>query len=279
MVPIAWHLLARIVPSFVVFLHFLGIKFAIISKKPYVFYVPMLAQFVPKAAGIGDKQMNTQEKIDRSRERRETEQQIREHIERIGGKAALVAYERATNQVAREQSSEEQREKNSRQNRGFTQVYEEGWNRLESLMKSDANAARIYAFLAKNCGPDGTLCVSRQTLAEALEIGERTVSRHIKTLEKEAAIIVLKVGTANVYALNPAEVWKSFGNAKPFAAFNTRTLVGKTENPFVKRRLATLLNGQKPEQTDMFSSVEWPEPEPDTSELDDIMSATQEAAE
>lgn len=113
-------------------------------------------------------------------------------------------------------------------------------------------------------GPDGTLCASRTTIAEALGIGERTVSRHVKTLEKSGAIVVLKVGTANVYCLNPAEVWKSFDNAKPYAAFRTKTLVGKTENPFVKRRLATLLNGRTPEQADLFGEqgadgVEWPD--------------------
>ena len=93
------------------------------------------------------------------------------------------------------------------------------------------------------------------TLAEALGIGERTV-RHVASLEKLGAIVVLKVGTANVYCLNPAEVWKSFANSKPYAAFTTKTLVGKTENPYVKRRLATLLNGKMPEQGDLFSDAD-----------------------
>ena len=53
---------------------------------------------------------------------------------------------------------------------------------LQKLMKEDANAARVYAFLAEHMGPDGTLAASRRTLAEALEIGERTVSRHIRPL-------------------------------------------------------------------------------------------------
>jgi hypothetical protein len=87
-------------------------------------------------------------------------------------------------------------------------------------------------------------------------MGTRTVSRHIKTLEKLEAIIVLKLGTANVYCLDPREVWKSFDNAKPYAAFNTKTLVGKTENPYVKRRLATLLNGEAPEQKNWLDDID-----------------------
>lgn len=131
-------------------------------------------------------------------------------------------------------------------------------------MKADSNAARLYAFFAEHMGPDGTLCASRQTLAEALEMGERTISRHFKKLEELNAVVVLKVGSANVYALNPAEVWKSFDNAKTYAAFNTKTLVGKAENPFVKRRLATLMGGKVPEQAELpldGIAVDWPEAE------------------
>ena len=62
--------------------------------------------------------------------------------------------------------------------------------------------------------------------------------------------------TATIEELNPAEVWKSFANSKPYAAFTTKTLVGKSENPYVKRRLATLLNGKQPEQGDLFSDAD-----------------------
>lgn len=143
-----------------------------------------------------------------------------------------------------------------RENKAFTQLYQRGWDRLQMLMKKDANAARVYAFFAEHMGPDGTLCASRGTIAEALDITERTVSRHIKTLSQSGAIVILKMGTANVYCLNPEEVWKSFDNAKPYAAFNTKALVSKTENPFVKKRLATLLNGKIPSQPDMFENQE-----------------------
>lgn len=128
-------------------------------------------------------------------------------------------------------------------------MYPAGWDRLDRLIQQDPQTARLYAFIAREMGPDATLAASRTTLAEALGVSERTVSRYVKALEDMGAIVVLKMGTANVYALNPAEVWKSFDNAKPWAAFNTRTLVSKTENPFIKRRLTTLLNGKVPEQT------------------------------
>lgn len=156
----------------------------------------------------------------------------------------------------RRQSEENKKQRARRENHDFTMVYPAGWQRIRSLLKLDPNAAALYAFFAEQMGPDGTLCASRGTLAEALGVGERTVSRHVASLEKIGAIVVLKVGTANVYCLNPAEVWKSFANSKPYAAFSTKTLVGKTENPYVKRRLATLLKGKAPEQPDLFSEAD-----------------------
>lgn len=137
-------------------------------------------------------------------------------------------------------------------------MYQRGWERIDNLIQKDPQTARLYAFLAREMGPDATLAASRTTLAEALGVSERTVSRYVKTLEDLGAIVVLKMGTANVYALNPEEVWKSFDNAKPWAAFNTRTLVSKTENPFIKRRLTTLLNGKVPEQTSLDFDDEIP---------------------
>lgn len=175
-----------------------------------------------------------------------------EQIRSEGGEAAVQEAIRED----RKKSDEEKKQKARRENRDFTQVYPAGWQRLRELMKIDPSAANVYAFFAEQMGPDGTLCASRSTIAAALQIGERTVSRHVRTLEENGAIVVLKIGTANVYCLNPAEVWKSFDNAKPYAAFKTHTLVGKAENPFVKRRLATLLGGKEPEQKDLFKEPE-----------------------
>ena len=175
-----------------------------------------------------------------------------QELKAVGGDAAVAEY---FLQKSKEQD-ETKKQQGRRENKRFTQVYPAGWQRLQTLMKEDKNAARLYAFLAEHMGPDGTICVSRQTLAEALDVAEKTISRHAKRLEELKALIILKVGNANVYCLNDEEVWKSFDNAKPYAAFRTRTLVGKSENPYVKRRLATLLNGRVPEQKDWLDDVD-----------------------
>ena len=108
----------------------------------------------------------------------------------------------------REEAEKAKKQKARRENQNFTQIKPKGWAVLQKLMKEDANAARVYAFLAEHMGPDGTLAASRRTLAEALEIGERTVSRHIQTLVAMKSIIVLKWGppTSTVWTRQRFEV-------------------------------------------------------------------------
>ena len=178
-------------------------------------------------------------------------EKIRE-LRAAGGDAAVAEY---FLKKAKE-ADDAKKQSSRRENQQFTQIYEAGWKRLQTLIKKEPQAARLYAFLAEHMGPDGTISASRPTLAEALEMGTRTISRHIKVLEKEKAIFVLKLGTANVYCLDPREVWKSFDNAKPYAAFNTKALVGKTENPFAKKRLTTVLEGKLPEQKDWVDELD-----------------------
>ena len=191
-------------------------------------------------------------KIEQDPKEAQAEMEKIQELRRVGGDAAVAEYflEKAKEQDAAKKQTAR------RENKEFTQVYEAGWKRLQELIKIEPQAARLYAFFAENMGPDGTICASRPTIAEALEMGTRTVSRHVKTLEKMGAMVVLKLGTANVYCLNDAEVWKSFDNAKPYAAFRTRTLVGKSENPYVKRRLATLMKGKLPEQKDWLNELD-----------------------
>lgn len=190
--------------------------------------------------------------IERNRDEAQAEMAKIQQLRAVGGDAAVAEYflEKSKQQDAAK------RQKGRRENGGFTQVYQAGWQRLQSLLKDKPELARLYAFFAEHMGPDGTLCASRQTLAEALNVSEKTVSRHARLLEKMEAIVILKLGNANVYCLDSNEVWKSFDNAKPYAPFNTRTLVGKSENPFVKKRLATILGGKVPAQKDWIDEID-----------------------
>jgi len=152
--------------------------------------------------------------------------------------------------TARQEYEERRKEKTKedrRQNNGFTQVYQRGWWRLRELMETNRPAARLYMFLAENMDTAGVLVATRETIAEAMEVSVKSVSRYTKALEEAGALVVMRMGPgANAYALNPEEVWKAWEKNKPYAAFHSKTLVGKAENRNVKRRLTHILNGKKP---------------------------------
>lgn len=146
-------------------------------------------------------------------------------------------------------------EASRRGNRDFVQVYPKGWKRLQLLIRTNPSAARVYAFLAEHVdGTAGAVVVSQEVLAKELDVHKRTIIRLTKVLEKDGAIVRIKVGTGvYAYALDPEEVWKSWDDKKDHAAFVTRTLVLKRdrENGEVRRKLR-LMMGQ-PELPGMVS--------------------------
>ena len=59
----------------------------------------------------------------------------------------------------------------SRENRGFVQVYPQGWQRIRSLMSENPTAAKVYAVLAEHIDPScGAVVVSQDVLAEMVGV-------------------------------------------------------------------------------------------------------------
>src|SRR5690606_11114880 len=101
--------------------------------------------------------------------------------------------------------------KKPRSNRGFTQVYGPGRDRINALIQQSPAAARIYAYLAQHMdGACGAVVVSQAVMAADLGISTKTVKRQTKYLEDSKALVRLTVGTGvYAYCLDPREVWKS----------------------------------------------------------------------
>ncbi|MBT9160962.1 MAG: hypothetical protein DDT26_02259 [Dehalococcoidia bacterium] len=136
-------------------------------------------------------------------------------------------------------------EEAKRQNRNFVQVYPKGWKRLQTLIRTNPSAARVYAFLSEHIdGTCGAVVVSQDVIAESLGVHRRTIIRLTKQLEDDGALVRIKVGTGiYAYALDPDEVWKSWDEHKDLAAFRTRTLVKKSDraNNQVNRKLRFMM--------------------------------------
>ncbi len=147
-----------------------------------------------------------------------------------------------------------QEEEAKRQNRDFVQVYGKGWKRLQSLIVANPGAARIYAFLAQHIsGDSGAVVVSQEVMADELDVHVKTIKRHTKALEDAGALVRIRVGGGvYAYALDPTEVWKSWDGKKELAAFNTKTLVRKSdrENGQVRRQLRVMMHEDAPGETD-----------------------------
>ena len=85
------------------------------------------------------------------------------------------------------------------------------------------------------------MTVNQETLAEATDTSVSTIYRHTKELEAIGALIRIRVGPGTyAYCLDPEEIWKFWGNAKKFAAFNTKTLVSKKANAVAARQMKML---------------------------------------
>lgn len=130
-----------------------------------------------------------------------------------------------------------------RENRNFIQVYEKGWDRLDTLLQAKPQAARLYAFLARHIDAGcGAVVAQQEFLAEQLGVAVITIRRLTKWLEDQGALVRIKVGTGvYAYALNPDEVWKSWEKGKDYAAFVTKTLAKKHQTD-IRRRLMVMMN-------------------------------------
>jgi hypothetical protein len=53
--------------------------------------------------------------------------------------------------------------KKSRQNQGFTQVYEQGWQKLAFLIAEHRSAAQLYIFLARNIDKSNGAVIASQS--------------------------------------------------------------------------------------------------------------------
>lgn len=114
-----------------------------------------------------------------------------------------------------------------RQNDHFVQVYEKAFCKLQWLIAENRSAAILYMYLAENIDTNGALVASQKALIELTGLSRTSLYRAIKLLEEIGSLVRIKVGRMTVYALDPAEVWRSFNSAKEGAVFYTKRIAKK----------------------------------------------------
>lgn len=122
----------------------------------------------------------------------------------------------------------------------FVKLYDAGFDRLDKLLtlKGGPTVSRLWVFLNKHADHHNALAVTVEMLAEVLGVHERSVRRAARVLEDQKALVIAKLGNANVYILNPGDSWRTAEDHKRFCGFSAKALVGFKENPGLRARLS-----------------------------------------
>ena len=127
----------------------------------------------------------------------------------------------------------------SRENRGFVQVYPQGWQRIRSLMSENPTAAKVYAVLAEHIDPScGAVVVSQDVLAEMVGVSED--HQEGDSIPRGGAGVGPHTGERIRLCLRtgPERGLARVGLPERASRVLTRTLVKKNgQNALVKRRL------------------------------------------
>ena len=133
----------------------------------------------------------------------------------------------------------------AQKNRKFKQMYAKGWQRIRRLTADHGSTVplRLWAYLAEVADVNNIVVAAARTLAEELGVSVKTIRRAADVLEKDGALVRLRVGEGGAYAycLDPAEVWAGFADGKAVAPFNTRTLIRRRDNEPTIRSLRTVI--------------------------------------
>jgi hypothetical protein len=133
----------------------------------------------------------------------------------------------------------------------FAQVYPKGWQTIRSISENSM-ALKVYSFIAEHCDHLNALVCSIDVMADEFNVNERTIRRATKWLEDNRHLVIIKVGTANAYVLNPQDIWKNYERYKGYCAFHASTLASKKHNKLLKQRLTHMMEGQG----DLFAESE-----------------------
>lgn len=134
-------------------------------------------------------------------------------------------------EIESEKEKEESENKKNRENPPFVQVYKgKGFKALQWLTNENPVGASILMFFMDNMNNQNSVMASQQLLTEVLGKGRTTIYNSIKFLDEHNFIEIGKVGTANVYIINPEIAFQASHDKKKFISFSGTILLSKNEN-------------------------------------------------
>lgn len=115
-------------------------------------------------------------------------------------------------------------------NKDFVQVYWSTIGTITVLAEKNIKAFKLFMLIMNNMDGYNALCVSNLALQEMPQCSRCTVIRATKYLKEQGLIYTYKLGTSNVYVMNPEVVWTSYSNQKAYCKFPANVLLVMTEN-------------------------------------------------
>lgn len=113
----------------------------------------------------------------------------------------------------------------------FAMVEKQALTNLDQLMAKDMQAARLIITLIKYLEPGsgGVVVISKQTMAELLDVSDSTVKRALRTLISGNWIQRVRVGNAHAIAVNDTVAWVGQRSQRRFASFNATVIASRAE--------------------------------------------------
>lgn len=147
-------------------------------------------------------------------------------------------YESAESALTAQREKQKQEEyENTNKNPAFIQLTKGvSPEVIANIASESATAIQVLMFFFKNMDDYNVIVVSQTVIAESIESTTRSVARAIKVLENHGAIGIGKVGTANVYLINPHIAWQKKNNQRQTAVLKANVILGKEESQRLQER-------------------------------------------
>ncbi len=126
---------------------------------------------------------------------------------------------------------EELAKKYEKSNPSFVQIYKGiGLKSLALLVKKKPVAGELFLFFLEQMNNKNVILASQQLLMEETGKKRTTIHTALKYLEEHNYINIAKIGSANVYIVNPQIAFQDSHDKKKYVSFEGTVLLSKEEN-------------------------------------------------
>nr|CDL66205.1 unnamed protein product [uncultured bacterium] len=115
-------------------------------------------------------------------------------------------------------------------NRNFVMLFRDHMPEMRWLSMNHTKAYNVLLFIMEHMDFQNALMCPNSILQDYFSVSRQTISTAIKTLKENGFIDILKVGTSNVYIVNPDVAWTNYADKVQYCKFQGNILVNKSEN-------------------------------------------------